>query len=360
MSRNKSKKRYIINGDALTISEGLGVHRFAAEILKRLDGMIAKEDFEVWIVIPGNRQLPYSYQNIKVKRTGIEKTGTISKNLWQQVSFPLFVKKNQGIGVDLTLALPVWGCKYVALHDCIVEKFPENFPSKRGRIMRRFYIWRVRRIRKKCEILTVSETSKKDIAQLYDIDSDRIHVIGDGWNHMEKVVPETDMTEKLGVKEKEFFFSLGSKYRHKNHAWIVQAAKANPQYKFVVSGASFEPDTENGTGENVPDNLIFTGYLVDSQIKALMQSCKAFIQPSFYEGFGIPPLEALSTGARVIVAKASCFPEIYGNTVCYLDPKDGNVDIEQLLAQKTENPESVLKRYTWDAATLRLYHVLKK
>ena len=353
-----NKKRYIINGDGLTISQGLGVHRFAAEILKHLDAMLTDQNFEVWVVIPSNREIPYQYQNIQVKKTGVQKNNTISKNLWQQLSFPAFVKRNHGIGIDLTLAIPVWGCKYIAIHDCIVEKYPENFPSKRGRIMRRFYIWRVNRIRKKCEILTVSENSKKDIEQLYGIPAERIHVIGNGWDHMKNVQPQEKILKKLKLQEKGYFFSLGSKYRHKNHAWIVHAAAANPQYTFVVSGSSFEPETELSHARKNPDNLIFTGYLEDAQFKALMQHCKAFIQPSFYEGFGIPPLEALSCGARVIAANASCFPEIYENSVCYLDPADGNVDIDELLKQKTESPEAVLAKYTWENAAKRLAAVL--
>lgn len=352
------QKRYMINGDGLTISQGLGVHRFAAEILKHLDAMLTDQNFEAWVVIPSNREIPYQYQNIQVKKTGVQKNNTISKNLWQQLSFPAFVKRNHGIGIDLTLAIPVWGCRYIAIHDCIVEKYPENFPSKRGRIMRRFYIWRVNRIRKKCEILTVSENSKKDIEELYHIPAERIHVIGNGWDHMQKVQPQEEILKKLKLQEKGYFFSLGSKYRHKNHAWIVQAAAANPQYTFVVSGSSFEPETELAHARKNPDNLIFTGYLEDAQFKALMQHCKAFIQPSFYEGFGIPPLEALSCGARVIAANASCFPEIYENSVCYLNPADGNVDIDKLLKQKTESPEAVLAKYTWENAAKRLAAVL--
>lgn len=353
-----NKKRYIINGDGLTVSQGLGVHRFAAEILKHLDTMLTDQKFEVWVVIPSNREIPYQYQNIQVKKTGVQKNNTISKNLWQQLSFPAFVKRNHGIGIDLTLAIPVWGCKYIAIHDCIVEKYPENFPSKRGRIMRRFYIWRVNRIRKKCNILTVSENSKKDVEELYHIPAERIYVIGNGWDHMRNVQPKEDALEKLGLKDKSYFFSLGSKYRHKNHAWIVQAATANPQYTFVVSGSSFEPETESEKTQKNPDNLIFTGYLKDAEFKMLMQHCKAFIQPSFYEGFGIPPLEALSCGARVITANASCFPEIYGNSVCYLDPHNGNVNMDELLSQKTESAENVLAKYTWENAAKRLHEVM--
>ena len=66
-------------------------------------------------------------------------------------------------------------------------------------------------------------------------------------------------------------------------------------------------------------NVILLGYVSDEEVKALMQKCKAFVFPSYYEGFGIPPLEALSAGARIIIARSASLPEIYGNAALYID-----------------------------------------
>ena len=97
---------------------------------------------------------------------------------------------------------------------------------------------------------------------------------------------------------------------------------------------------------------------------ALTSKCKAFILPSFspvtewskspgtntsyYEGFGIPPLEALSVGAKIIVSKAACLPEIYGNTAHYIDPNNLDINLNQLLEQPVESPERILEKYTYD------------
>lgn len=68
-------------------------------------------------------------------------------------------------------------------------------------------------------------------------------------------------------------------------------------------------------------------------MKALILNCEALIQPSFYEGFGIPPIEALSMGKKVIVAKASCLPEIYEGSAIYIDPNNSNVDLNLLMKE---------------------------
>ena len=68
-------------------------------------------------------------------------------------------------------------------------------------------------------------------------------------------------------------------------------------------------------------NVKLLGYVSDGQVKWLMQNCKAFIFPSYYEGFGIPPLEALSVGAKIVVGNAASLPEIYKKSAYYIDPE---------------------------------------
>lgn len=108
----------------------------------------------------------------------------------------------------------------------------------------------------------------------------------------------------------------------------------DPQYFFVVTGAK-QVVTDTSFEGDIPENMVFTGYLSDEEIKALMRHCKASIQPSFYEGFGIPPMEAMSVGADCIVSNASSLPEVYKNSVWYIDPHDyDSIDLDKIMAQK--------------------------
>ena len=94
-------------------------------------------------------------------------------------------------------------------------------------------------------------------------------------------------------------------------------------------------------------------------MKALMRNCKAFIFPSFFEGFGIPPLEAMSVGAKVLVSNASCLPEIYGNSAIYIDPYNSDIDINEFLKKPVDSPELVLEKYSFANTAKKIYADIK-
>ena len=107
-------------------------------------------------------------------------------------------------------------------------------------------------------------------------------------------------------------------------------------------------------------NIFFTGYISDSQVKALMKGCRAFIHPAVYEGFGIPPLEAMSCGAQVIASNATCLPELYEDAVHYIDPHDYNVDLESLLQEPVAPPDEILEKFSWEKEAKKLLEILRK
>jgi glycosyltransferase involved in cell wall biosynthesis len=157
----------------------------------------------------------------------------------------------------------------------------------------------------------------------------------------------------------KYFFALGSRSYHKNFKWIVEAAKQNPQYRFVVSGTNSLSTSDTALDTKL-DNLIYAGYLSDEQVKALMTHCKAFLQPSLYEGFGIPPLEAMSTGARCIVSNTTSLPEIYGDSVWYIDPLDyQDINIDKIMSGKIEDNYEVRNKYSWRRSACKLYALME-
>ena len=188
---------------------------------------------------------------------------------------------------------------------------------------------------KKRKIVTPSMHSEKEIRKYYGVSEDRLSVVCDGWEHMSDIKADESILDKLPqIKGKEFFFSLGSRYKHKNYAWVIKAAIKNPQYCFVVTGSDSYSSEIDNLKNTKPDNIIYTGYISDGEIKALYQKCKALIQPSLYEGFGIPPLEALSVGGKAIVSNTSCLPERSGDSVYYLDPYSDGADLDELMKAK--------------------------
>ena len=199
------------------------------------------------------------------------------------------------------------------------------------------------------------------ISEKLGIPLDKIGITYNGWEHMKNVTPDESIFDKMpGVKKGEYFYALGSLAKHKNFKWIREVARRSPDKTFVVAGGkdlrAFGDDAEAKDTHNV----FYPGYVSDAENAALMKHCKLFLHPAVFEGFGIPPLEALALGAPVALANATCLPELYGDTARYFDPYDYDVDLDALAAQPVAAPDEVLKKYSWDKTAEFWLHEMEK
>ena len=137
--------------------------------------------------------------------------------------------------------------------------------------------------------------------------------------------------------------------------WVYEIAQKNPNEIFVLSGAFYNKVFKDNT-EKKPLNVRFLGYLSDSEVKTLMRDCKAFLFPSLYEGFGIPPLEAMSTGCPVVVSDIPVMHEIFEQSVHFVDPYNTEIDLEDLLKQPLSPSEPILKKYSWEKCAQMLWN----
>lgn len=350
-------RKIVINGDFLAMKTFAGVSRFADETLKELDKMIDKT--EVILLTPEYAEREVSYKNIKVV-----KMGNSSLNIWRNTTLPQYIKKQKGLLVDFTQAFPggVKGITYI--HDCIPELYPNSYETRLKRLIRRPIKLLQRKLaaQRAVALMTLTENSRKDIIRFFKVKEEKIVISYTGWQHISNTVEDMTVFEDLpDIKEGNYCFTLGSRVWHKNLKWVLAAAKENPQYKFVISGdnrflANFE-EVKN----SVSDNVIFTGYISDGKIRALMAHCKAFLFPTLYEGFGMPPMEALSAGAPIIISNTSCMPEIYQDAAHYIEPLEYvGIDIDKILSEKVATPETVLNQYSWEKTATILYEEILK
>lgn len=353
-------KKWIFNGGTLILKELYGVQRYTYEILKQLDTIVQPGVVE--LALPCVPAKEIIFRNIKVVIVDCSQDKTYSKFVWNHIIFPRYVRKNKGLGIDLLLALPLWGCDVVAIHDCIVELFPENAKTTKEKLGRLFYLFRSKiAIKRSKLVITVSNSSKNDISKLHNCPMDKIQVIPNSWEHFAVVKPDESIIERLGLSDKTYFFSLGSRYFHKNFRWVQEAARQNNQYNFVVTGSSSLNSSDKDIEGNELNNLVFTGYLSDQEIKALMQNCKAFIQPSLYEGFGIPPMEAMCAGCKCIVSNRSALPEVYQNSVWYIEPEQyESINMDKIMDSQIEDNSEVLNRFSWLSSAKKLKRCLEK
>ena len=360
---SQGKRNYYVCGDWVG-ARPMGVHRYEMNLLRHSDALLRdRQDISVSFVIPKDAHFEEAFDAISICRTGyVGKPDSLVRKilsrLWKRFVFPTFVISHNGTGVDLTLSFPGLLTGVYALHDCIIENY-YNKGTKDGGYATR-YMKNVRRItaNKANRIITVSEFSKKEIAAYYHIDPDNISVIGNGWEHIREIEEDPGVFDRLNItKETSYCFSLGSKNEHKNIEWIIRTARKNPEYRFIISGHAFGSYDQMG---DVGDNVMLTPYLTDGEIKALMKYCNAFLQPSFVEGFGIPPLEALSLERPIIISDIEVFREIYGDAAHYIDPFGDGCLVEDILKKPTASPDAVLKKHSWNNAARAFVCVLSE
>lgn len=351
-------EKILINGNFLNRNL-TGIERFAWETCRRLDLILTEQD-DFSILVSANPKSIPDFKNIKVIRSK-----KIIKNFpfWDLIEFPRWCRKTFSTGLNFSNTAPLGkNCGYAFLHDIYAKIFPDDFSSFKDRLVRAYSLfnyWNIAKNAKK--IFTVSEFSKKQIAESYKISTDKISVVPNGWEHFKTVQEDAHIFEKFpSLKKGEFYFTLGSLSKRKNLAWLCKYAGAHPSEHFVISGKAISGLVpEELKSLKTLKNVTLVGYVSDAEVKSLMKNCKAFVFPSYYEGFGIPPLEALSTGAKIIIAKAASLPEIYQNTAHYINPEDTNVNFDELLKENADSPDAILKKYTYDEAAQKLYENLK-
>jgi len=349
-------KQILINGYFLCRNL-TGIERYAIEITRRLD-LLCKSG-EVSIIIPKNISNIPLYKNIKVIRYGRK----IQHILWQMFTLQFFLVTHRKYTVLEfgNTALP-FSPGIVFLHDIYCEHFPEDFISLKDKVIRLYNRWQYRLIAKKAKLIaTVSEFSKNEICDAYKTEPSKIKVVYSSADHIRSIEPDHSIfSDYPSLKEKPFYFSLGSLSKRKNIKWLIGAAKNNPHVIFAVSGTSLPVVKADELSDSIPSNIILLGYLNDEKVKALMQTCKAFILPSYYEGFGLTPLEALACGAQIIAADAASLPEIYGNAAHYIDPYNTGIDLEGLLKEPVEKPDKLFEKYSYDDSAKKVYNLIKE
>lgn len=350
-----------IDGTFLCHKNPIGVARVAYDTILELDKIVNKDDFE--LIIPLHHLYDIELHNIKKvyhQGKGFKKNFKI---FWNYIYLTQYVKKNKCVPLSIHGSLPVTLAGYCYIHDINAIQHPENFIGIKQKILRFMRIIEMYfTVKKSKHLFTVSNYQKEQINKHYNLSESMITVIYSGWEHMQRF--ETDMSifnKHDKIERKKYFFAVGTVTKYKNFYWILCLAKNNPQYQFVFAGPIFKSELNKAFDIfDELENVMFLGYVSDNELKALMSECKAFIYPSFYEGFGLPPLEAISCGSQAIVSNATCLPEIYENCVFYIDPNNTVITIEEILNQTPENPQRLLEKYSWVKTAKNLYDEIKK
>jgi len=236
-------------------------------------------------------------------------------------------------------APPLTPCPVVAtIHDLAFEHLPETF-NRRSWMQLRFTVRRT--ARRAAQIITVSEYSKQDISKTYKIEPRRILVTPEA--APPRFSPVTDETELKKVRknygiERDYILSLCSIQPRKNLVRLIEAysllRQSRPGVKLpqlVLAGKRGWRDGEIFTAaeQNLRgDDILFTGYVADQDLTALYSGAHCFVYPSYFEGFGLPILEAMKCGAPVIAGNRTSIPELVADAGLLFDPFDTKALVE--------------------------------
>ncbi|MCQ2390809.1 MAG: glycosyltransferase [Kiritimatiellae bacterium] len=354
--RGHMSNQIVVNG-VFVGRRASGLERFAFETLRALDSLVAPGRVQVLVPRSVDCTTLSSLRNIKVVCRGVLKGG-----LWEQITLPWYVWKTGAEVLSLTNTVPLLRPGPSCIHDVFYITHADEFRrSLRGRLSMYWHRLHYRAIARSGKpVFTVSNYSKGQIESELKVSSDRITVLGNGWEHIERIAEEVSVFARFPQIEKgNYCFTLGNRSPYKNLAWVMAAAERSPGIQWVVTGGKLL-----GTGAEVemPSNVIATGYVTDGEMKALMANCRVLVHPSLDEGFGIPPLEALAMGRSTVVSRRASLPEIFGGAVQYIEHPEqlDDADLLRCFEGYTSDTSSVLGSCTWRNVAVELYSALNE
>lgn len=330
----------LINGRFLT-QPLAGIGRFSLEMCKAL----RKEGMLIRLLVPKK----YKRKITDTYGFDIIYFGAFDSHLWEQFSVPFFLHKHKRpLLLNFSGLGPVfYSNKVITIHDVSYLYNPAWF-SKKYYVLYKYLTPVASRYAR--FVITVSEFSKQEIVKYLSVEEEKIIVLHNAteFHLCKNIIPERKYGKYiLGV------FSLDPR---KNFQLLIEAflQLGLADHKLLLVGKKF--DVFNFYGLDLPtdDQIIFTGYVTDEELLSLYAGCSLFVYPSLYEGFGIPPLEALAMKKKVLVSDIPVFREVFGDAVFYFRSNSVASLTENMrrliggeLRIKSDSRTSILMRYSW-------------
>ena len=292
-----------------------GVQRYGHEVLKALAALVAAHEvtdvqFTV-LVPPGTPAQPALGLPLRT-------VGRLRGHLWEQLELPWYSRGGLLVGLGFTGPL-FKRQQIITAHDAAVHRMPEAYHP----LFRVWYRLVVGRISRRSAItLAVSGFAAREATACFATPPERLRVVTEGWQHMDAIQADPAILDRVGLRGRPFVLGVSSPTPNKNFSALLQALQlmGADAPLCVVAGAAQAKvfrAAHDGAGNA---QLRRVGYVSDGELKALYQHATCFVFPSFYEGFGIPPLEAMAQGCPVIASTAEAVQEVCADAALYFDP----------------------------------------
>jgi glycosyltransferase involved in cell wall biosynthesis len=341
-----------------------GVATYASELIRNLNAIDEENDYILIHHTPSDHSIYHRNQDIIIKSYSPYYKGTI----WKLVNAPLKLRKGcnldvvhdlNGIG-PLSYRMPFQ--KVVTIHDLIPIIYPTTFNLPNALTHRLLLPKTLHRADK---IITVSSNTKKDIMNIYDIPEEKITTIYNAVSEHFKIATEQeilDLREKYSLNF-PFILFVGTLEPRKNIPSLLKAFKIlsrkEPGLKLVIAGKrgwKYKEIFQLISSLEIGSDVRYLQYIDQNDLPVLYSAAEVFVYPSLYEGFGLPPLEAMACGCPVVTSNVSSMPEVTGNAALLIDPTDVEaisdsvhllLSDDNLKGKMIKNGLTNVKRFSW-------------
>jgi glycosyltransferase involved in cell wall biosynthesis len=359
MSRSILPAKIYVNGRFLTQAT-TGVQRYALESLNAIDALLRSGCNGQWIVlVPKGTDSQAKWNNIELRTVGI-----LSGHAWEQLELPRYASDGWLLTLCGAPSL-LHSAHLFAIHDAAIYDMPSGYSLLYRTYYRILYRLCVNRAK---AVFTVSEFSRNRLASLFPNISSRIVITYNGADHSgSPSAMHCKQPVEKSVLQHPYILAVNSLAPNKNFGTILKLSEmlADTDLRVVVVGGS--NSRVFAKAEYSPLKVSWLGYVSDEELDQLYRHASCFVFPSLYEGFGLPPIEAMTRGCPVIASNAASIPEICGDAALYFDPRS----VEALKAQilrvmqmpsiredlRRKGYEKV-KRYSWNKVALAIVNTI--
>ncbi len=263
----------------------------------------------------------------------------------------------------------------VTIHDCIHLRFPQYLPNQFAHAYARSSLWVA--THRASRVLTVSEASRRDILKYFNVPASKVDVI---YNGMDERLEEAPTDEEMqNVRERyqlndPFVLYAGNIKPHKNLERLIEAFHALRRdglehVKLLIIGdeiSKYATLRRAVHRHKLHKHVRFLGFVSDKTLACLYRLAGVFVFPSLYEGFGLPPLEAMASGTPVITSNVSSLPEVVGDAALLIDPYDAGAIAAAMRRVLTEPALAADMRarglervthFSWDRSVRRIRQI---
>lgn len=306
-----------------------GVQRYATELMREWDqalaeGRIDPGRYSLVALAPRNVIQEVNYKCIKLV------IGNAGGRLWEQFELPC--RSSGSLLFSPYAAAPILKRRHlVTIHDAGVAATPEQY-SFLFRTYNRFVYWALG-ITSAC-VVTVSDFSKAELHKYFAIPKSKMRVVRQGYEQILAVEPDISVLSRNGLRRQGFVLGVSSRSPIKNFDALAAAWKLlnRPDLKLVVAGGYNNRVFGSESVQKNQSGVLFLGYVSDPELRCLYENALCFVYPSSYEGFGLPPVEAMACGCPVIASNCSALPETCGDGALYCDARDSRDIAEKIRA----------------------------